>query len=298
MSLLLVLIILGLLSLYILNASKPGRASEGCPERCATSIERAAGPLRILSLNMLHGFPYFKDLSQRVSLIAGEIARLDADVVLLQEVPWTKRTGSVAEALAQKLGYNYLYYRANGNRKLVFFEEGEAILSRFPLKDVVFSELQPRAGFFESRVVLGASAVSPSGEVRLFVAHLTDKAPQVNEGQAEALRSFVDAQAGGFAIVAGDFNAQEDSTQIKLLASTWTDSYRTLHPGDAGLTCCIDHLNAGPTEPLEERIDYVFLVHPSGKITSAEHVFYHPFEVTGGWQWASDHTGLMVEIEP
>jgi hypothetical protein len=61
------------------------------------------------------------------------------------------------------------------------------------------------------------------------------------------------------------------------LADFWTETYRTLHPGDAGLTRCIDDLKVGPIELLEERIDYIFLIHPSGKIISIEHVFDHPF---------------------
>jgi endonuclease/exonuclease/phosphatase family metal-dependent hydrolase len=295
---LLLIVILILLSLYIMNASRPGRAAEGCPEGCATTVEPGAGPLRVVSLNMLHGFPSFKDLQLRLDLIATEIRRLDADVVLLQEVPWTIGTGNAAEVVAQKLGYNYLYYRANGNKNLIFFEEGEAILSRFPLKEAIFTELQPRAGLFESRVTLGAKAATPWGEVTFYVAHLTDKDPKVNAGQADDLSSFVEAHTSGLAVVAGDFNAREDTPQIKQLASVWTDTYRVAHPNDKGLTCCIDDLTANPGEPLEERIDYIFLVHESGKIISVEHVFDHPFKVGDGWQWASDHTGLMVEIQP
>ena len=295
---LLLVIILVLLALYIINASRPGRGPEGCPEGCATTVEPGAGPLRVVSLNMLHGFPSFKDLKLRLDLIATEIRRLDADVVLLQEVPWTIGTGNAAEVVAQKLGYNYLYYRANGNKNLIFFEEGEAILSRFPFRETEFTELQPRAGLFESRVALGAMAITPWGEVTFYVAHLTDKDPKVNAGQAEDLRSFVEAHTSGFAVVAGDFNAREDSPQIKQLASVWTDTYRAAHPNDKGLTCCIDDLTANPGEPLEERIDYIFLVHVSGKIISVEHVFDHPFKVGDGWQWSSDHTGLMLEIQP
>jgi hypothetical protein len=64
------IIILALLSLYVLNASKPGRNPEFCPAACATSNERNPGPLRMVSLNMLHGFPKFKVLPLRTSLIA------------------------------------------------------------------------------------------------------------------------------------------------------------------------------------------------------------------------------------
>jgi endonuclease/exonuclease/phosphatase family metal-dependent hydrolase len=179
---LLVLVVLAIL--FVFNASIPGQGVEGCPEECATQSARRTGPLRIVDLNMLHGFPEFRDLPLRLDLIAAEIRRLDADVVLLQEAPWTRATGNGAQFLAQQLGYNYLYYRAEGNRHLIFFETGQAILSRFPLKDVVFSVLPPRAGFFESRVALGATAATPLGEVTFFVAHLTDKKndPQINRG--------------------------------------------------------------------------------------------------------------------
>ena len=247
---------------------------------------------------MLHGFPKFRHLTLRVDLIAEEIRRLDVDIILLQEVPWTSRTGNVAEALAKKLGYNYLYYRANGNRNLIFFEEGEAILSRFALEDAVFTTLPPRAGWFESRVSLGATAMTPGGEIRFFVAHLTDKDPHVGEGQADALQAFVEQSSSGMAVVAGDFNAREDSPQIRKLSTVWIDTYRFMHPGDEGHTCCIDNLEASSGESLEERIDYVFLVQGKDKLVSAEHAFYEPFRVADGWQWASDHTGLMVEIQP
>ncbi len=297
------LVVLGLAILFVFNASIPGQAVEGCPDGCAAQSARSAGPLRVVDLNMLHGFPDFRDLPLRLDLIAAEIHRLDADVVLLEEAPWTRATGNGAQLLAQKLGYNYLYYRAEGNRHLIFFETGQAILSRFPLKDVVSSVLPPQAGFFESRVALGATAVTPFGEVMFFVAHLTDKKsdPTINRGQAESLKEFVEANTSGLAVVGGDFNAREDSPQIVDLSSSWTDAYRTLHPGDPGLTCCIDNLTAGPGEPLEERIDYIFVVRKDGnggQIASARHVFDQPFPVGSGWQWASDHTGLLVELEP
>lgn len=267
---------------------------------CATGVERRAGPLRVLSLNMLHGFPGFKDLPLRLDLIAGEIRRLDADVVLLQETPWSSVRGNVAQYLASELGYNYLYYRANGNRYLIFFEEGESILSRFPLENPIYTVLQPKAGLFESRVALGATAATPQGRMTFFVTHLTDKDPQVNRGQAESLRRFVEGHSGGLTVVVGDFNSRENSPQIMELASHWTDAYRVIHPDDPGLTCCIDDLTAGPGEPLEKRIDYIFLARKgeSGEIISAQHAFYRPFPVGSSWQWASDHTGLMVEIGP
>ena len=162
-------------------------------------------------------------------------------------------------AAFQSLGLNYVYLRANGNRWAILFEEGEAILSRYPLRGVSFVELEPRAGFFEHRVALKATAETPRGDVDIIVTHLTHGDPQVNRGQVEALKEFVErAAAGRPTIVAGDFNALEDSSQVAGLG--WIDTYRASNPDDPGLTCCVDDLAAGPAESLEKRIDYVFLV--------------------------------------
>lgn len=289
---------LALLSIYILNASRPGRAAAGCLQGCVSASPRRAGPMRVLSLNMLHGFPSFTRLRLRVDLIITEIRRLDADVVLLQEVPWTIQTGNVSRSMARELGYNYVYYRANGNKNLIFFEEGEAILSRFPLTGVITSQLLPRAGFFESRVSLAATALTPWGEISFFVAHLTNKDSQVGQAQSQALWRFVESHSKGMAVVAGDFNALEDSPLIQTLSSAWVDTYRQVHPNDPGFTCCVDDLQAGPGEPLEKRIDYVFVRQLRETLVTAEHAFYRPFSIGNGWQWASDHTGLIVEIQP
>jgi len=290
---------LGLAAGFVVNASQPGRRVEGCPAGCAVQSTRRAGPLRVISLNMLHGFPDFKDLPVRMELIAQEIRRLDADVVLLQEVPWTIRTGNAAKALAGELGYNYLYYRSEGNKWLIFFEQGEAILSRYPLKDPISTSLSPRVSLFEMRVALGAVALTPGGQVTFIDTHLTDQDPQKNLGEAQFLRSFVEKQPGDLKVVAGDFNAREDSLQIRLLSDVWKDAFRVAHPGEAGLTCCIDDLKATPTESLEERIDYIFLAGssgPAGRVISIGKVFDEPFPKAGGWQWASDHAGLMLEL--
>jgi len=292
----LLVVALVLLTVWVLNASRVGTRVEGCPEGCAAHRQRREEPLRVLSLNMLHGFPRFQHLQQRLDLIAEEIGRLDADIVCLQEVPWTPHLGGAAQYLGEATGLNHIYLRANGNRWTILFEEGEAILSRYPLRDVAFAELRPQAGFFEHRVVLGATAVTPHGEIRIFVTHVTNGAPQVNRGQVESLMDFVAGSGEDIAILAGDFNAAEDSRQIQALSKLAMDAYRALHPGDDGFTCCVDDLSSDASEPLEERIDYAFLLFPQqdlATVVSCEPVLNQPFQVDGGWQWVSDHVGLL-----
>ena len=288
-----------LLIVWFFNVSRPGRRVTGCFQGCSSDqIENRI--IRIISLNMLHGRPDFEYLPQRLALIATEIQRLDPDIVLLQEVPWTLKMGNGAEYLAEQTGMNYAYYRANGNKWAIFFEEGEAILSRYPLTHLSFTELKPKADFFEHRVVLHATAITPAGELDLFVTHLTDGEETVNQAQLDSLRAFVENTATTSAVIAGDFNAREDEVHMVSLVEEWIDGFRLLHPEEPGYTSSVDDLRAGSEEALEKRIDYIF-IRPLGEnsvnILKAEVVFNQPFQTGDGWLWASDHAGVMIELE-
>jgi endonuclease/exonuclease/phosphatase family metal-dependent hydrolase len=246
----------------------------------------------VISFNMLHGFPSFDHLSQRLDLIATEIDRHGADIVLLQEVPWTFKTRSAARFLAEKTGMNYAALRANGNRWAIGFEEGEAILSRYPILETEFEELMPKSGLFEHRVVLGATLDTPLGALKVFSTHLTNGDPEINQEQAAALSAF--AQGDGMSILAGDFNAQPHSPQIKACQSFWVDAFAAA-PKD---TCCVDDLMLHDQIP-GKRIYYLFL---SPQLAEASRmtvslVFDQPYSLDPGWLWASDHLGLIVTIE-
>ncbi len=295
------IVIAGLLVVWwLLNVSRAGTQAAGCPTGCAPDGPRRSGPLRVMSVNVLHDFPHFLYLPQRLNLIADEIRRQDADLVCLQEVPWTLQLRDGARHLAGRTGMNYVYLRANGNRHAILFEEGEAILSRYPLREVAFSELRPQAHFFEHRVALAATAATPWGDVRVVVTHLTTAA-EINPAQAMSLLAFVAAQGEGRPIiVAGDFNATEESPQIRTLSRQWMDTYRAVHSTEEGATCCVDDLTAGPAETLEKRIDYLFFVPgaaPSLRVIAAQRVLDQPFRTAGGWLWASDHVGLLTSFQ-
>jgi endonuclease/exonuclease/phosphatase family metal-dependent hydrolase len=244
---------------------------------------------------MLHGFPRFEHLDERLAVIEAEVRRVDPDIVCLQEVPWRPGLGTAANYLAERLGLNHVYVRANGNRWAILFEEGEAILSRYPLRDAAFVELTPRAGFFEHRVALRAVAQSPWGDIVVFVTHLTNGDPHVNEGQTHTLRAYVEqSKPIGPSVIAGDFNATEASKQIGEL--DWLDAYRASNPGGRGFTCCVADLRAGPEEPLEQRIDFMFYVPgPAdvGTVLDSQPAFAKPQRIGEVWLWSSDHVGIL-----
>jgi len=293
----LVLLILILAMVWIFNVSRPGYRVDGCFDGCATTNDQTDKSIRIVSLNMLHGFPKFEHLMQRLMVISGEIERLDADIVILQEVPWTIKTGSAAQFLAEQTGMNHAYVRANGNRWTIFFEEGEAVLSRYPLINPEFMVLQPKAGFFENRIVLNITVDTPEWNIDLYVTHLTHGEADINFEQTQSLFEFIEDDRKDFAVVAGDFNAEPDSAQIKNLQSYWIDAYSLFNPGVDGITCCIDNITEKEANP-DKRIDYIFaaLDGLTPTVIAGERVFTQPFQVESGWLWASDHIGMMVEF--
>ena len=287
--------------LFLLNASKPGSHPVACPSACATEkLSTANKPLRILSLNMFHGHPDFTQFEQRTALLSQEIGRLAPDIVLLQEVPWVSNQNPIAQQFAEQNGFNYVYLRANGNHQLIGFEEGVAIFSQYPLKQISYTELQPVAGLFENRVVLHATVETPHGDIDLFVTHLTSSKASVNAAQVESLLAFVQTEATHPAIIAGDFNAVESSPQMIRLAEIWHDSYRLVYPHEPGPTCCISDLVNAPTTELQERIDYLFLAPTSENVVNVvtvERIFTEPVTAVNGRLWLSDHAGLLATIQ-
>ncbi len=285
-----------LLFLFVITASQVGPVEFHYAD-LSTPGDQNSHLFRFVNLNMLHGFPGFRDLPTRVDLIGEELDRLSASVVCLQEVPWTRITGSTASILSDKLAISYVYLPANGNRKTILFSEGVAILSKYPISDVQYSELSPRAGFFEHRVALSVSIETFIGKIRIVCTHLTNGESDINLGQIQSLYDF-SSKFHEPLIIAGDFNAREDEPQIKYLQEKWTDVYRATHPRDPGLTCCIDDLY-DPDDILEVRIDYIF-ISPGKDIKIKTHdievIFDSPQRVNSGLIWASDHAGLYAEF--
>jgi endonuclease/exonuclease/phosphatase family metal-dependent hydrolase len=284
------------IALWVLAASRPSLWPSGCERGCANA-ERSPGPLRVLQLNMLHGFPRFAHLDARIDLIVDEIRRREADVVLLEEVPWTVDRGSVVSELARRTEMEHLFRRANGNRRGILFEEGDAILSRFPMGDAATIELPRGNHFFQHRIALAATLDTPWGPLGAVVTHLSGDSARVSAAQIRALRNFVGSPAYPV-IIGGDFNVREDSPALVALAQEWTDILAAANPPDTGATCCVDDLTAPPNAELQERIDYLWTTGTdSSRIVEASRILVQPRSVDDGWLRASDHAGLFAAID-
>ena len=287
-----------LVAVWLARVSVPGAAPRGCPAGCERTAERTPGPLRVLTFNLWHDFPRFRHLELRLAHVADELQRLDVDIVCLQEVAWTWRLGNAAGVIAERAGFNHLYYRANGNRRAILFEEGVAILSRFPLERAAGAVLEPAAGRFEHRVALHAQARTPDAVLDVFCVHLTQARKPAHAQQLGSLIAFVDARVEHLGVIAGDFNALDSSSRLLAQPAPWFDSFH-LAGAAAPPTCCRDKEHLDGSLAVRKRVDYVF-VRPSPRaratVRSSRAVMDAPFDVSGREVWPSDHLGVLAEI--
>ncbi len=215
------------------------------------------GRLTVVSANLLNPYFQLRPYSRKT-----HIARLDAfarlvefergDILLLQEVGRNKEF-RVDYFLGEKLGMAAVYARANGQAERWNREEGLAILSHYPLTQMVTVDL---GGGLWRRPALGVVAMTPLGAIAVYSVHLSLR-PWRNRGQVEPLADWVAATAGELpAVIGGDFNTPETSPQIATLRERWIDAFRTIHPSTGGTT---HELKLMGKTVRRERLDYLFV---------------------------------------
>lgn len=259
--------------------------------------------LRILTLNIWNRQGPW---DQRLALIRAGIARLDPDLIGLQEV-LSHEGRSQADHIAADLGYHVAFGLAHDLGGNIHF--GNAALSRWPIQDRKVFPL-PTGGLQEQRSLLMITAAAPDGPVPFFVTHLNWKFHDgvVREGQVQAIAEHVMREApiaGLPPIVVGDFNAQPDAAEVRFLKGLQSLGGKSVFLGD-----CFEQVGEGPgytfdarnnpfaavTHEYPRRIDYVFVRGPDqrarGKPLSCRVVLD---EIVDGVA-PSDHYGVMAEI--
>jgi len=284
------------------------------PHTASAAGSEAPTALTYVTFNLFHGGAFSGlggnayDLDGRLEIVAEELRTLQADIVGLQEASRGRERGDVAARLAARLGFHYVYAPANPRlfasdglsraiASLLGFEEGPAILSRFPVVAWHAYEL-PRCGrLIESRSLLSAMLATPWGPLRAFSAH-TSGDPCQTRRVAEIVRAGQGPLPG---VLMGDFNAVEESPAIAAFTrdAGLIDAYRTANPGRPGLTVWQRIEEANPT--VQRRVDYI-LVTPGaaveGRVASSRLVLNTPRSLRDGKTlWPSDHYGVAAEIE-
>jgi endonuclease/exonuclease/phosphatase family metal-dependent hydrolase len=265
------------------------------------------GILHAASFNLLHDWPFFMRIAERLDIVARGIETEHVDVLGIQEVSVTEDIGNSLEDLALDVGYYYVYAHLEGSFDLIRFEDGNGVLSRFPIVEKEVARFADQVDRFENRSVIRAVIASPKGRFTIFSTHLSGSDPDINLHQAIELADFIEGhRTPGPAILTGDFNAHPDSPAIRTLTEEhgFVDVFAAANPSDPGFTCCVcileGYLNpfdTCPQIPLQEKIDYLFLI-PGlefrGEVISADLLLDSPVMQTDGkFLWASDHVGVQ-----
>jgi endonuclease/exonuclease/phosphatase family metal-dependent hydrolase len=281
-----------------------------------TALPAAAAPgaaLTAVTFNMLHGGATSgltgddQQLELRLAMAADELRRLSPDIVALQESSVSRRRGNVAARLAAQLGYEYVH--APATRRvfgiglldrfavwIINFEEGPAVLSRFPIRGHTTYDLPRCAKFFDPRVALRVDVDTPAGTLAVISTHTSRDACQTRR-IAELAQQ---ARGSLPALVMGDFNHVETSEPIQALVREggFVDVFRAVNPDDTGATVW-QRVDA-PTSTASRRVDFMFVVpgtHYGAEVRSSRVVINAPRHLADGRTlWPSDHYGVLGEM--
>jgi endonuclease/exonuclease/phosphatase family metal-dependent hydrolase len=258
--------------------------------------------LRVLSLNVWNLSGGWRERREE---ILRWIDRLDANVVCLQEIVDDGDRNS-ARWLAEKAGYQGCAFAGVEAQPGYLF--GPAILSRSPIDEQASYDLPNEPGPTDiARVLLHARTAG----LDVFTTHLTSlyESGALREAQAFRTAELVAEHADPLSplppILAGDFNAEPDSTEIRFLtgltslqgkSTYFQDAWRVAGGRSPGFTW--DNRNpfaAAEFEP-DRRIDYIFVgwrrPDGAGRVESCRVVCDRA--LTG--VFPSDHFGVVADI--
>lgn len=215
--------------------------------------------LTVISANLWHDYPRFRNLENRLEAFAHLAQENNADFLLLQEV--TRNHSIKADKwLANRLGMGYLYSRTNGAIRGLGFEEGLAIFSHYPLSKPRLRQLSSPANPFARRLAIGATANTPWGTLDLYSTHLGLLPPSNRQHMHHLLSWVEESSTASGVIIGGDFNADEKSSRIRHMQGHWQDTFRHHNPHESAATHQL-HL-PWHKRPLPQRLDYIFMHQP------------------------------------
>ncbi len=294
-----------LIAAVLLLAVLPGGAAAG---------DEPVPALRVVTFNLLHGGPSSgwrgdgEHLEERLAMVTRELGALAPHVVGLQEASITHGRGNVAARLATALGLHFTH--ASATRRVsglawidglivrgMNFEEGPAILSRFPIVERSVVDLPRCRRFYDPRVLLRATVRTPRGPLDVFSTHTGHDACQVRR-----IVEVVGARRGPLpALVMGDFNAADTTDWMAALGREhgFVDAFRAVRPAEPGAT--VWQRPGAPTSTVTRRVDFIFVVPngaPTPRVRTSRVVLDTPARrPDGSTLWPSDHYGVLAELE-
>lgn len=263
--------------LLLLPAVLMASCSDGCNIKLKP-IDVLSDTIKVMTYNVHHCNPPIKSLGEiDIDTIVGVIKKQNPDLVAFQEIDdHTSRSGAFneAEEIAKKLNMNFYFGKA------IDYDGGGygvAILSKYPISDLMTIPLPAVTGFTgEKRVLATVKVTFPNGKVIRFGSTHLDVTSQANrELQVEEINQVSSSESLPF-IIGGDFNEAPGSNTINLLDSYFTRS-------------CIS--GCGFTIPVINPIKTIDFIafRPSDKFKVMEHKVIDE-------RYASDHLPVMTVL--
>lgn len=241
----------------------------------------------------------------RQPAIAATLKTIDADIIALQEV-WSDETTNCAAELAAELGYHHAFASGMEMDGLGF---GNAVLSRWPIEDWETTSLPGELETGEGRHALYAKVNGPRGALPVFNTHLNWRFEHshIRQQQVADLTRFVDRmRPWAFPpILCGDFNAEPDAEEMRMLTGLTTcpveglvfhDAWRVAGDGSSGMTWDNTNPYVSATFEPDRRIDYVLAGLPeargAGHIIDCRVAGHEPMDGV----WPSDHHAVLAEL--
>lgn len=159
--------------------------------------------ISIASLNLAHEQKFEKVLHD----VEAAPRLRNADILLLQEVANQDGGTSIANRLADRMGYS-VAFSPEGEK---VHDRGLAVVSRFPIEESKVEWLKPYNLVFKTRrrFALAVRIRAPSGDLRIWNTHLDTR---INpEQRLEQLKPLMEeaSHATGPRLIGGDFNTND-----------------------------------------------------------------------------------------
>lgn len=273
----------------------PADVAAACAGTTATRTER----IKVLTINLRHDADQWE---RRFELIADELARLDPDLVGMQEVKIRRSQAARLNALLERRGH--APYEVHQELKAGFEYaggEGVAVMSRWPIA------LREERALRSGRIAVLARVRHPSGgELDIVSTHLSPgQSPRdedLRQAQVRGTVALADEHLScNPTFVAGDMNAREWQPPLQaFFRSGFVDSHRAVHgvatePG--GFTAILRLRDGAFAQTPRSRIDFV-LARGAGARTATpvESVVCFKNHDDRGF-YPSDHFGVMTTFE-
>ncbi|KRB08716.1 endonuclease/exonuclease/phosphatase family protein [Lysobacter sp. Root690] len=269
------------------------------PSQSQSPSEDTGAQIGVLTLNLWHDKG---DWPKRRALIVEEIQRLQPDLIALQEVLQRPGLRNQAEDLAEAIGYQVRFVSVDPPQAERRY--GNAILSKQPTMTRDMRKLEPLSDYRTAAYARFVFDTMHNG-VAFYATHLHNERDggAIRQRQIASLLDFIDGTSPPHdtldgtrppsdVIIAGDFNSDADSPELKALAARYRDAYAQAHPDLAKDAARSTTLN--PAYLPAQRIDHIFYDPVGFDLLEARIVLNQARDGI----WASDHFGLYVRLRP